>query len=140
MKLMYATLLLLAPTVCAAQCKNAVTVLKVKIDASESDKPQLLRMLGKHGCDHRIGFETADEGFDYIIAIGRSLEATSYFNLGQREVIGTYYKSVVEITVFDGKGNRLFIFTRGNRLTRNGMINAEAKEITKRLSRLRTHH
>ena len=67
-------LLLLLPGICVATCKTAVASLKVKIEASETDKRRLVTSLKEHGCNHRLSFEPTDEGFDYRIAIADILK------------------------------------------------------------------
>jgi hypothetical protein len=135
MKLLGATLLLLLPAVCVAQCKTVTATLKVKIEASESDKKLLLKKLNDHGCSHALLFEMADEGVEYLISFSNVQKARSTLGLGGG---GTAYSSVALTTVYNDKGTLLFQVERGNRLTHPGAVNASAKEVVKRLILVRT--
>ena len=135
MKLACAILLLLLPWTCMAKCKTTVVVPKVKIEASESDRQRLVKKLKEHGCNDGLGFELTDEGFDYRIAIANILKPRMTLT---QAGIGSAEDAVVLTTVFDDKGTVLFDFGRGNRLTRNGVLNASAKEIVKRLIPIRS--
>jgi hypothetical protein len=133
-KLLCATFGLFLPAVCLAQCKAPVTTLKVRIEASDSDKALLLEMLKRNGCDGKIGFEATDVGFHYRIVLANGEEGRPYVYYGGS---GTTRVPVVLTTVYDG-WIVLFSFTRGNRITHRGEVNASAKEIVKRLIRLRS--
>ena len=130
LKILCAVLLLLVPWVCSAKCTTAATVLKVKIEASESDKQRLVRDLKERGCNRGLVIEPIDEGFDYRISLADVLKPR--MTLTQAGA-GSAQEAVLKTTVFDGKGTVLFEFDRGNRLTRKGVLNASAKEIVKRL-------
>jgi len=131
-----ATLLLLLPGICGAECKTAVAVLKVRIEASESDKQKLFKSLKEHGCNHGLGFESTDEKFDYRIAVADILKPKMTLT---QAGIGSAEEAFVITTVFDDKGIVLFTFDRRARLTRRGLLNASAKEIVKRLIHLRSN-
>ena len=129
-KVLRATLLVLLPSVCVAQCKTATATLKVKIGASEVNKALLVKKLNQHGCNHGLQFELVDDGFDYRIFL---LDVAKPRMTLTQAGIGSAYESVVLTTVFDDKGTKLFESERGNRLTHAGAVNASAKEIVKRL-------
>jgi hypothetical protein len=121
---------LVLPGICGAECKAPVAVLKVKIEASESDKQKLVKSLKEHGCNHGIGFEPTDERFDYRIAVADILKPKMTLT---QAGIGSAEEAFVTMTVFDDKGMVLFTFDRRARVTRRGVLNASAKEIIKRL-------
>ena len=129
-------LLLLLPGICVATCKTAVASLKVKIEASETDKRRLVTSLKEHGCNHGLSFEPTDEGFDYRIAIADILKPKMTIT---QAGIGSAEEAFVLTTVFDDKGMALFTFGRRARLTRRGVLNASAKEIIKRLIQVRSN-
>ena len=137
MKVLCATLLVLLPTVCVAQCKTATATLKVKIGASEANKGLLAKKLNEHGCNGGLLFELVDDGFDYRILLLDVAKPRKAFNVNTG--FGTIYEPVVLTTVFDDKGTKLFEFEPRNRLTHAGVVNASAKEIVKRLIRLLPH-
>ena len=132
MKLLYAALLFVS-AFCSAQCKSATATLNVKIEASESDKKLLIEKLKEHGCNHGLGIEPTDEGFDYCIAIAEVEKPRMTLT---QAGIGSASQLIVSTTVYDANGTKLFDFGRGNRLTRRGFLNASAKEIVKRLRAL----
>ena len=131
-------LLLLVPCVCGAKCKTAATVLKVKVEASDSDRQKLVRDLKEHGCNRGLVIESADTGFDYRISLADTL-GKPRMTLTQAGIGSAQGEMRLKTTVFDGKGTLLFEFDRGNRLTRKGFLNASAKEIVKRFIHLRSN-
>jgi hypothetical protein len=130
MKLLYATLLVILPTVCVAQCKTATAVLKVKVVALERNKGLLLKKLNEHGCKHRLAFVPVEEGFNYRISLSDAQKARPTFS---QAGVGTAYTEIVRTIVYDDKDTVLFQVERGNLLTHAVAVNASAKEIVKRL-------
>jgi hypothetical protein len=105
--------------------------LRVRIDAKEFDRALLIQKLNEHGADHHIKFELVNQNFDYRIAYG----------IGQAGGIAPYGPVVATASVtrvFDAKGSELFEFSRDGRKTDAGAANATAKEIIKRLQKLRS--
>jgi hypothetical protein len=105
--------------------------LKVTIEATELDSKMLIEKLNEHGASHHLKFELADQGFDYRVVFGT----------GQGSVMTTYGSvnaSGAVTKVFDAKGTELFEFKREGRWTDTGATNAAAKEIIKRLLKLRS--
>jgi hypothetical protein len=117
-----------------AQRSAAPETLKVKIEAPEWDKKLLLEKLQSLGTRKGLNFEMAETGFDYRIV----------FETGQQERTGFGYGVGVSINassagakVYDSKGAELFQFERRGRFTDVGATNAVAKEVVKRLVKLR---
>jgi hypothetical protein len=134
-----ATFALLLPALCAAQCKSAVETVKVKFEASEeADTHLLVEKLNKQGCGHGLRFEPADQGFVYRILLVNTTKPRTTFSMAGA---GTTDDPIVLITVYDDKGTELFDFARSRaiRITHKGTVNASAKEIIKRLVRMRSH-
>jgi hypothetical protein len=119
----------------ASGIAQAQETVKVKVEATELDRRELIKKLNEHGADHRMKFEAADDQFTYRIAFGT----------GQRENgtlaamgAGSINYSQAQVRVFDADGTELFAFERANRYTDAGATNAAAKEIIKRILRLRS--
>ena len=138
MKVLCATLLVILPTVCVAQCKTATAALKVKIWAREpKTKDLLVKKLNEHGCKHGLVFEAVEEGFNYRISLTDISKARG--TLSQAGV-GTAYTEVVRTVVYDDKETLLFEVERGNWLTHANAVNASAKEIVRRLIQIASKH
>ena len=73
-KLLFAVLLIILPCVCNAKCMTAITVVKVRIEASESDKQKFVKNLKEHGCNRGLKIEPIDAGFDYRIFLADILK------------------------------------------------------------------
>ncbi len=114
-----------------AQFTMGQQTLRVRIDAKELDRALLIQKLNEHGADHHIKFQLVNQNFDYRIAYGT----------GQAGGIAAYGPVVATASVtrvFDAKGSELFEFNRDGRKTDAGAANATAKEIIKRLQKLRS--
>jgi hypothetical protein len=127
--------LVLVGVLCSSTIAQAQETVKVKIEGTELDRQELVRKLNEHAADHRMRFELADEGFAYRIV----------FETGQRQNgalaamgAGAINYSHAQVSVFDVSGNELFRFDRANRYTDSGATNAAAKEIIKRMLKLRS--
>src|SRR5207302_837423 len=116
------------------QKKAPSTLIKVNIHAAEYDRRLLLEKLNEHGRDQGVRFEQADQDFSYRIEFTIEQGTKIVVNNGTG---GTHNSSGASATVFDAKGAELFHFSRANRNTDGGATNATAKEIIKRLLRLR---
>lgn len=127
--------LLLLPWFCSAKCAPTAAI-KIKVEASDSDKQKLVTQLEQHGRNYCLGIEPTDAGFDYRIALADILKQRMTLT---QAGIGSAEDAILLTTVFDDKGTVLFQFGRGNRLTRRGVLNASAKEIIKRLIRLHSN-
>jgi hypothetical protein len=104
--------------------------LKIKIEATELDRQTLLARLNANGAGRHLTFTLADEGFDYRIMFGT----------GQKPVgsgYGDINASTGTTAVYDAEGKELFEFKREGRWTDSGATNATAKEIIKRLLKLK---
>ena len=126
-------LVMVPPTLCAAQNPSPQTI-KVKIDANQWDSEMVLKKLNAHGASGGMKFEAADGGYDYRIAFATGQHANTLLGLAGA---GAVNYSRAEVTTFDAKGNALFHFERENRYTDSGAANAAAKEIVKRIRKLR---
>jgi hypothetical protein len=100
--------------------------LKIKIEATELDQQTLLARLNADGVAHHLKFVRADQNFDYRITFGTEQKPVSGINA-----------SAATTAVYDAEGKELFEFKREGRWTDSGATNATAKEIIKRLLRLR---
>jgi hypothetical protein len=121
-----ALLLLLVTPVCSAQSEPP---LKVKIQATLLDSKVLLEKLNSNGASHHLKFILADE-FDYRIVFSTAQKPVS-------TAYGDINASTASTSVFDSNGTELFNFERAGRWTDTGAANAAAKELIKRLVKLR---
>jgi hypothetical protein len=125
-------LLLFVAVSCFGQ--KATQTVKVKLEANEWDSGLILKKLNAHGADHGLKFETADEGYEYRITFATGQHKNTLLGLAGA---GAVNYSKAGVTAYDGKGSELFNFERENRYTDSGATNAAAKEIIKRLIKLR---
>ena len=125
-------LLLIVAVSCCAQ--KATQTIKVKLEANEWDSGLILRKLNAHGADHGLKFETADEVYEYRITFATGQHKNTLLGLAGA---GAVNYSKAGVTAYDAKGSELFNFERENRYTDSGATNAAAKEIIKRLIKLR---
>ena len=116
-------------TSCVGQDSPQQTI-KVKIEANQWDSDLLLKKLNEHGRGRHFEFALVDADYEYRIA----------FETGQKPV-GTVYgdinASAGSTAVYDAQGKEMFGFKREGRWTDSGAANAAAKEIVKRLHKLR---
>src|SRR5579871_1626600 len=122
---------LVALIVVIAPCfsQNAEPI-QIKIESSEWDRPKLLEKLNESGDSHKIKFELSDKDYAYRIV----------FSIGQST--GTYNGSTSSLNsatadVYDSQGVDLFRVFRNNRFSEGGVTNAVAKEVVKRLVKIR---
>jgi hypothetical protein len=100
--------------------------LKIKIEATELDQQTLLARLNANGVAHHLKFVLADQYYDYRIAFGTEQKPVSGINA-----------SAATTAVYDAQGREMFEFKREGRWTDSGATNATAKEIIKRLQKLK---
>jgi hypothetical protein len=100
--------------------------LKIKIEATELDQQTLLTRLNANGVAHHLQFVLADQDFDYRVTFGTEQKPVSGINA-----------SAATTVVYDAEGKELFEFKREGRWTDSGATNATAKEIIKRLLKLK---
>lgn len=100
--------------------------LKIKIEATELDQQTLLARLKANGVAHHLQFVLADQNFDYRVSFGTD-----------QKPIGGINASAATTAVYDAEGKELFEFKREGRWTDSGATNATAKEIIKRLLKLK---
>lgn len=113
--------------------------IRIKIDATELDRRMLLEKLNARGQEHqehKVKFELADQDFAYRIEFATDQE-TALSNRYGHGGGGTYNSSTASATVYDAHGAALFQFKRRLRATDSGSTNAVAKEIIKRMMKLR---
>ena len=117
-----------------AQKTNSVQTIKVKIEANQWDKEMILQKLNQHAEGHHLKFEAAEDGYQYRITFATGQNKNTLLGVMGA---GAVNYSKADVTVYDSKGTDLFQFQRENRYTDSGAANAAAKEIIKRLLRLR---
>jgi hypothetical protein len=100
---------------------------RIRVDAKDLDRGLLIQKLNERGADHHIKIEFVNENFDYRIAYGTG----GFSPYGPAPATASVTK------VFDASGAELFEFTRNGRKTDEGAANATAKEIIKRLMKMR---
>jgi hypothetical protein len=129
-----ALLVLAFPASTPARAAAPSEGVKVKIEASEMDRRLLLEKLNEHGAEHGMKFVLDDKEFNYRInfAVEQGKGWTSGAAGG-----GSYNTSEAKATVYDSKDGELFSFTRAQRRTDSGATNAVAKEIIKRMLKLK---
>lgn len=107
---------------------------KVKIEASEFDRRLLLQKLNEHAAEHGMKFVADEKEYSYRITF--TVEQGKGWNTGAGSG-GSYNTSEAKTTVFDDQDMELFSFTRAQRRTDSGATNAVAKEIIKRMLKLK---
>src|SRR5947209_19204013 len=95
----------------------------------------LIEKLNVHGQEHKLKFELVDQDFSYRIVYSTDQETALSNRWGRGGC--TYNTSSASASVYDGKGTELFQFKRRLRATGSGSTNAVAKEIIKRMLKLR---
>ena len=114
--------------------QKATETLKVKIEANEWDSNLLLKKLNDHGAGHGLKFEAVEQGYEYRITFATGQRKNTLLALAGA---GAVNYSEAGVAAYDANGNELFKFVRANRYTDSGAANAAAKEIIKRLVKLR---
>lgn len=122
------------PASASAKAVTEPETVKVKIEASEMDRRMLLQKLNEHGAEHGMKFVLDDREFSYRIEF--ATEQAHGWNTGAGSG-GSYNTSEAKATVYDDKDGELFHFTRAQRRTDTGATNAVAKEIIKRMLKLK---
>lgn len=122
------------PASAPAKAATQPETVKVKIEASEMDRRMLLEKLNEHGAEKGMKFVLDDKEFNYRIEF--STEQGHAWNAGAGSG-GSYNTSEAKTTVYDEKDGELFHFTRAQRRTDSGATNAVAKEIIKRMMKLK---
>jgi hypothetical protein len=104
--------------------------IRVRVEASAWYQTLLLEKLNDSGRLHGLHFDESDQNFDYRIAFGT----------GQDQVAAEYGQmndATGSAAVFDAHGAEMFEFNRQGRFSDAGVTNAIAKEIVKRLLKIR---
>jgi hypothetical protein len=129
-----AWLVLAFPAGVPAKAAGRPQTVKVKIEASEMDRRMLLAKLNEHGAEHGMQFVLDDKDFGYRINF--AVEQGHGWSSGAGSG-GSYNTSEAKATVYDEKDGELFSFSRAQRRTDSGATNAVAKEIIKRMLKLK---
>ncbi|HLK03023.1 MAG TPA: hypothetical protein VKT53_01180 [Candidatus Acidoferrum sp.] len=129
-----ALLVLAFPANVPAKAAVEPETVKVKIEASEMDRRLLLQKLNEHGAEHGMKFVLDEKEFNYRIEF--ATEQGHAWNAGAGSG-GSYNTSEAKATVYDEKDGELFHFSRAQRRTDTGATNAVAKEIIKRMLKLK---
>jgi hypothetical protein len=129
-----ALFVLALPGAAPAKAATEPEVVKVKIEASEMDRRMLLEKLNDHAGEHGMKFVLDDKEFKYRIQF--AVEQGKGWNTGAGSG-GSYNTSEAKATVYDDKDGELFSFMRAQRRTDSGAANAVAKEIIKRMLKLK---
>lgn len=103
--------------------------LKVKIQTSPMERQLLFAKLNERAATHHIQFILVESGFDYRVAYGVAGPVMTPY--------GPAAASASVTKVFDPSGTQLFTFARDGRWTPDAAANATAKEIIKRIRKLR---
>src|SRR5580700_10491164 len=108
MKILRRIALVLVFSFCFAHLAIGQTEIRIKIQASQLDRSLLFQKLNDHGADHHMHFVMVERDFDYRVAYGSA------------------------------GGAEIFEFSRNGRATNDQAANATAKEIIKRIRKLRS--
>ena len=122
------------PASTPAKAATEPETVKVKIDGSEMDRRMLLEKLNEHGAEKGMKFVLDEKVFSYRIEF--STEQGKGWTSGAVGG-GSYNTSEAKTTVYDEKDGELFHFARSQRRTDSGATNAVAKEIIKRMLKLK---
>jgi len=104
--------------------------LKVKIQSTPMERQLLFAKLNERAAPHHIQFVLVESGFDYRVAYGTA-GGPGMTPYGPAAATASVTK------VFDPVGAQLFTFARDGRWTPDAAANATAKEIIKRIRKLR---
>ncbi|SRR5579871_3833937 len=129
-----ALLVLALPTGATPKPVTEPETVKVKIEAPEMDRRMLFRRLNEHGAGHGMKFVLDDKEFSYRISFAIEQDKSWSTATGSG---GSYNTSEAKVAVYDDKDGELFRFTRAQRRTDSGATNAVAKEIIKRMLKLK---
>src|SRR5579871_6274055 len=128
-----ALFVLALPTGATPKAVTEPETVKVKIEAPEMDRRMLFTRLNQHGAGHGIKFVLDDKEFSYRISF--AIEQAKSWSTATGS--GSYNTSEAKVAVYDDKDGELFSFTRAQRRTVSGATNAVAKEIIKRMLKLK---
>ena len=122
-------IVLLLFSCCIAPLAFGQLTLKVKIQSTPLERQLLFAKLNDRAATHHIRFVLVEEGFHYRVAYGVAGPVVTPY--------GPAAASASVTKVFDPSGAELFTFARDGRWTPDAAANATAKEIIKRIRRLR---
>jgi hypothetical protein len=113
-----------------ARARRETQEIKVRVEASAWYQTLLLEKLNDSGRLHGLHFDEADQNFDYRIAFGTGHDPVAAEYGQMNDTSGS-------AAVFDAHGAEMFEFNREGRFSDAGVTNAIAKEIVKRLLKIR---
>jgi hypothetical protein len=125
------TIVLLFFTCCIAPLAIGQVTFKVKIQSTPMERQLLFAKLNERAAPHHIKFLLVESGFDYRVAYGTA-GGPAMTPYGPAAATASVTK------VFDPAGAELFNFARDGRWTPDAAANATAKEIIKRIRKLRS--
>jgi hypothetical protein len=114
---------------CVAPLAFGQLTLKVKVQSTPMERQLLFAKLNERAATHHIRFVLVETGFDYRVAYGVAGPVMT--------PSGPAAASAAVTKVFDPGGTELFTFARDGRWTPDAAANATAKEIIKRIRKLR---
>src|ERR1700683_903894 len=114
---------------CIAPLAMGQLTLKVKIQSTPMERQLLFAKLNDRAATHHIRFVLVEEGFDYRVAYGVAGPVMTPY--------GPSAASASVTKVFGASGAQLFPSGRDGGWTPDAAANATAKEIIKRIRRLR---
>ena len=120
-------LFLLASPV-TAQAAPPVTMVRLRVTATEADRALLLERLNHNAKGRNLGFETGGDAYDYKIMFATEDDPRHWMTLNTASA---------SAEVYDPGGVLLFSVRRENRASVGGAANAVAKEVIKRILRSR---
>jgi hypothetical protein len=113
-----------------ASARKQPQEIRVRVEASAWYQTLLLEKLNDSGRLHGLHFDEADQNYDYRIAFGTGQDPVAAQYGQMNDTSGS-------AAVFDAHGAEMFEFNREGRFSDAGVTNAIAKEIVKRLLKIR---
>ena len=124
----YIWLLVLLAFPALAQSAPAPVVVSVRIEADGSDRTLLLQKLNSNGQKQGLKWDQWKDPYEYRIVFSTADDPSHWLTLNSASA---------SAEVYDAAGKLLFRVSRENRASVAGAANAVAKEIIKRILRLR---
>jgi hypothetical protein len=130
MRILFIGILLGLALTGTAQAKKQQQEIRVRVEASAWYQSLLLEKLNDSGRLHGLHFDESDQNYDYRIAFGTGQDTVAAEYGQMNDATGS-------AAVFDPRGAKMFEFNREGRFSDAGVTNAIAKEIVKRLLKIR---
>ena len=150
----WACALALTAAICAGQRAPSFKMIKLKIDAKASDADQLIKLLNENGRKHNLKFQSVRAGYAYQISYKTEETASLTFPTSMPPTTPPTFPSPPDVhvpkrnaatnvsaesAVYDAHGTRLFLVRRKERAPASDLMDSVAKEIVKRLVKVRRH-